>query len=180
MRNEVVHRPFFAIKPSRDAEDAIDAMRRSHCPLGHPVRTEHAHVTLEIFDDHSFRPDALFAKLIAIGDAIDVPMFRLSLDRIAGTIRSVALRPGRRSAGLARLQSAIHAGVTTAGLRVRNGWSFSPHLTLGYRDGASFSRSIPAIAWDVEELVLIHSFVGQTRHEIIGRWPLAPELPLFQ
>jgi hypothetical protein len=29
------------------------------------------------------------------------------------------------------------------------------------------------------ERALIHSHVGDTRHEIIGRWKLEPELPLF-
>jgi len=27
--------------------------------------------------------------------------------------------------------------------------------------------------------VLVHSHVGETRHDIIRRWTLSPELPLF-
>lgn len=54
-----------------------------------------------------------------------------------------------------------------------------PHLTLGYPAGQPFSRAIPPIEWTAADLVLIHSHLGQTRHDIVGRWPLAPELPLF-
>ena len=42
------------------------------------------------------------------------------------------------------------------------------------------SRAIDPIKWQVEELVLVLSHVGETRHDIVSRWDLAPELPLFQ
>jgi RNA 2',3'-cyclic 3'-phosphodiesterase len=176
----VLHRPFFAIKPVDAVEPPIAGMRRTYCGEGTPVRSEHAHITLEIFDDHPRRPDELIAELVAIGNAVEASAFPLALDRVVGTVRSVALRPGRRSTGLALLQRAIHAEVERAGLKVREGWSFSPHLTLGYREGEAFARQVAPILWQVDEFVLIHSHVGATRHEIVGRWRLMPELPLFQ
>lgn len=176
---ETLHRLFFAIKPPAVALMQIDHARRLHCAW-RAVRNEHAHVTLEIFDDHGGIPEGLIKRLTEIGDAIDMPGFLLSLGRVVGTMRSVALRPGKRSNSLLLLQRAIDGGVKRAGLTTRDGWSFSPHLTLGYRDGAPFTRAIPAIEWQVQELVLIHSFVGQTRHEVVKSWPLAPELSLFQ
>ncbi|MGK6318566.1 2'-5' RNA ligase family protein [Sphingomonas sp. DT-204] len=176
----VRYRPFFAIKPADEALPPIAGMRRTYCDDGTPVRSEHAHITLEIFDDHPRRPDELIAELVAIGNAVGASAFPLSLDRVVGTVRSVALRPGRRSTGLVLLQRAIHAEVERAGLGVRKGWSFSPHLTLGYREGEAFARSVVPITWQVDEFVLIHSHVGATRHEIVGRWRLMPELPLFQ
>ena len=176
---QTLHRLFFAIKPAPVAIPAIDATRRLYCPRD-AVRNEHLHVTMEIFDDHVGMPDTLAGTLTTIGDDIDIPGFLLPLGRVIGTTRSVALRPKGRSTGLALLQQAIHERVIGAGLSVREGLSFSPHMTLGYRDGPSFARSIDPIAWQVEELVLVHSHVGQTRHDILGRWPLAPELPLFQ
>ncbi|UIJ45667.1 2'-5' RNA ligase family protein [Sphingomonas cannabina] len=176
----VRYRPFFAIKPADEVLAPIAGMRRTYCGEGTPVRSEHAHITLEIFDDHPRRPDELIAELVAIGNAVEAAAFELMLDRVVGTVRSVALRPGRRSTGLALLQRAIHAEVDRAGLKAREGWSFSPHLTLGYREGEAFSRAVAPVAWQVDEFVLIHSHVGATRHEIVGRWRLMPELPLFQ
>ncbi|MEO5493903.1 MAG: 2'-5' RNA ligase family protein [Sphingomonas sp.] len=176
---QTLHRLFFAIKPSAIALPYIEHARRLHCP-GQPVRNEHVHVTMQIFDDYSGVPEGLMEDLLAVGDDIDMPGFVLSLGRVIGTMRSVALRPGKRSNGLAMLQRAIDEGVKRAGVTVRDGWNFSPHLTLGYRDGAAFARAITPIEWQVDEFVLVHSFVGQTRHEIVKSWPLAPELPLFQ
>jgi 2'-5' RNA ligase len=180
MPRTVLHRAFFAILPPTTVHAALDALRRAHCPGGTTVRSDRAHVTLEIFDDHPTPPDALLKRLVPIGYAVVAPAFRLVLDQVSGTPESVALRPSRRSAGLANLQREIDARVKAAGLRVRDRWRFNPHLTLGYRDGASFKRAIAPVAWDVGELVLIHSFVGLTRHKPVARWPLAPELPLFQ
>ncbi len=176
---QTLHRLFFAIKPAMHAIPAIEATRRIYCP-GHPVKNEHLHVTMEIFNDHIGVPNDLIERLLAIGGEIDMPGFLLSLGRVVGTTRSVALRPNGRSAGLALLQRAIHQRVTAVGLDVREGWSFSPHMTLGYRDEPAFARSIDPIVWQVEQLVLIHSHVGETRHDIIGCWDLSPELPLFQ
>jgi 2'-5' RNA ligase len=56
-------------------------------------------------------------------------------------------------------------------------------MTLGYRDGRPFSERIAPVGWDAEEFVLIHSHLGKTRHEVVGRWPLrgpgVPQLSLF-
>lgn len=176
---QTLHRLFFAIKPAMHAIPAIEAARRTYC-AGRPVRGEHLHVTMEIFDDQIGLPEMLVDRLIGIGNDIDMPGFLLSMGRVVGTTRSVALRPNGRSTGLALLQRAIRERVTDAGLAPRAGWTFNPHMTLGYRDEAAFARAIDPILWQVEELVLIHSHVGETRHDVIGRWELAPELPLFQ
>jgi len=176
---QTLHRLFFAIKPAMHAIPPIAAARRLYCP-GKPVRDEHLHVTMEIFDDQFGLSEGLVDRLVAVGNDIDMPGFLLQLGRVVGTTRSVALRPKGRSTGLALLQRAIHARVLEAGLSAREGWSFNPHMTLGYRDEPAFARSIDPIEWQVQELVLVHSHVGQTKHDTIGRWALSPELPLFQ
>ncbi|HWU72793.1 MAG TPA: 2'-5' RNA ligase family protein [Sphingomonas sp.] len=176
---QTLHRLFFAIKPAMHAIPAIEAARRLYCP-GRPVRSEHLHVTMEIFDDHIGLPERLIDQLIAVGNDIDMPGFLLSMGRVVGTTRSVALRPNGRSTGLALLQRAIRERVTDAGLEPRDGWTFNPHMTLGYRDEAAFSRAIDPILWEVEELELIDHCCSSGAERTIGRWSLQPELPLFQ
>lgn len=176
----MLNRYFYAIRPAGDALAAIAAERRSH-RLDRPVRDDHAHVTMEIIDDHARPPHRLIDTLVAIGAGIDASGFALALNRIVGTTRSIALRPAKPSAGLSVLHRALRDRVGRAGLSARQGWSFSPHLTLGYRDAPAFSRAISPIGWPVAEFVLVHSFVGETRHETIGRWALGadPQLSLF-
>ena len=50
--------------------------------------------------------------------------------------------------------------------------SFKPHVTLLYDDGHVPPQTSLPIGWTVDELVLIHSLVGQSRHIVLGRWPL--------
>lgn len=176
---QTLHRLFFAVKPAMRVIPAIEAAQRGHA-FDRRVKREHLHITMEIFDDQIGVPEDFADALMAIGNDIDMPGFLLSLGREVGTTRSVALRPKGRSTGLALLQRAIHARVIAAGLSAREGWSFNPHMTLGYRLEPPFARSIDPIMWQVEELVLVHSHVGQTKHDTIGRWALSPELPLFQ
>ena len=52
------------------------------------------------------------------------------------------------------------------------GQSFSPHLMLGYPSGSLFTRPIASIAWVASEVILVHSEVGRTRHNELGRWQL--------
>lgn len=49
---------------------------------------------------------------------------------------------------------------------------FEPHLTLSYLDGTFSTEPIDPIAWLVNDLVLIHSLVGQTKYIELGRWKL--------
>ena len=58
------------------------------------------------------------------------------------------------------------------GVTERPGYRFSPHLTLGYRIGEPFSERVAPVSWTADEIVLIDSHVGRTRHEVLGRWRL--------
>jgi hypothetical protein len=54
--------------------------------------------------------------------------------------------------------------------------SYLPHVTLlrGHAVDA-VQESIVPIGWNAREFVLIRSFFGQSRHEVMGRWPLQGE-----
>jgi 2'-5' RNA ligase len=176
---QTLHRLFFAIKPAMHAIPAIEAARRCYCPA-RAVKSEHLRVAMEMFDDQIGVPELLVDRLIAVGNDIDTHGFLLSLGRVVGTTRSVALRPNGRSTGLALLQRAIRERVVEAGLTPRDGWTFNPHMTLGYRDEPAFARAIDPILWQVEELVLIDHCCSTGSERTVGKWLLAPELPLFQ
>ncbi len=45
-------------------------------------------------------------------------------------------------------------------------------MTLGYRSGEPFSERVAPVSWTADEIVLIDSHVGRTRHEVLGRWRL--------
>lgn len=169
----LAHRFFYALKP-----DDVTA-RRTHAfaerelgPKG-LLRPDRHHVTLGLTEDVPDVPRGLVDALLRAGDAVAAAPFELALDRLAGSHRSVALRPARVVPALRALQAAIARAMASGGIALRAGWSFSPHQTLAYRRGAIFTRRVPPFRWQVTEFVLVHSHVGLHRHETIGRWPLA-------
>ena len=146
------------------------------------VANGHLHSTLGITKDFAALPTHLVDDLRAIGDAVSGVPFDVTVDRLSGSERSVALRPSRSNPAWRDLQAAVEKAMVRAGA-LRDGWRFSQHLTLYYRSGAPFSRIVGAYEWRVEELLLIHSRVGAGEHEVLGRWPLRgrddPQLALF-
>jgi RNA 2',3'-cyclic 3'-phosphodiesterase len=71
-----------------------------------------------------------------------------------------------------RFQKILTEGIKLAGLPLRRGVRFNPHITLSYQHGNPFEEQIDSFSWLAEEFLLIHSHIGLTRHDVVGRWPL--------
>ncbi|MEG3161942.1 2'-5' RNA ligase family protein [Sphingomonas sp. LB2R24] len=166
------HRLFFAIRPPLPLARQITAAAVWFETDGDKLRPEHLHVTIDILDDHDRVSTALERDLKAIGDAVEAAPFALQFDTAVGSERSIALRSRHKNASLAALHQRIAVARESAGLSQRKGYQFSPHMTLGYRDGAPFTQTIAPIGWAADAFVLVHSHVGRTRHDVIGRWLL--------
>lgn len=174
----VRHRYFFALLPP-----PVEARRIAHAVAswfasGTPVRSDRLHITMAIFPDADAVPSELERTLRTVGGRVTAAAIAVTLDRISGGARSIALRPSRRIAGLEALHHDIDANCRGLGLAPRPGYTFDPHMTLGYRTGAPLGKRITPVAWIADALVLIHSHVGLTRHEIVDRWPLAADRQL--
>jgi 2'-5' RNA ligase len=51
--------------------------------------------------------------------------------------------------------------------------SFTPHMTLAYDRHHIEKRLLEKkIRWTVREFFLVHSLLGKTQHEELGKWPL--------
>jgi 2'-5' RNA ligase len=178
----VSHRLFFALRPPIAQARQIANAASWFETEGSPVAAGRLHVTMFILDDRFDLPASMIAALTGIGDAIAAAPVEIVLDRVGGGARSIALRPSRRIAALDALHRQLGERSRAAGIDQRAGYAFNPHMTLGYRDGRPFTMAVPPVAWTARELVLIHSHLGRTRHEVLGRWPLAavdPQLVLF-
>ncbi|TKC78843.1 RNA 2',3'-cyclic phosphodiesterase [Trinickia terrae] len=141
--------------------------------LLHPERL---HITLHHLGDFAHLPEVTVARACAAATSIDVPPFGVAFDQIS----SFNGRPGHRPlvltgrAGLDELidfQRRLGDALRGAGLRVSRA-RFTPHLTLLYDEGRFDPRAIGPITWTVREFVLIHSWLGKTRYDVKGRWPL--------
>lgn len=174
------HRLFFALQPPRREAAAIGRMGERLRDIRARVADERLHATLAVTDDFADFPEALARRMVEIGDMVSATPLAVALDRLSASTRSVALRPGRVLPGLRELADQLQLPMERARMR-RTGWTFSPHVTLGYRDGQPFSERVETIGWQCDEFVLIHSVVGRTQHHLLRRWPLVPrqyDLPL--
>lgn len=169
----LLHRLFLGIRPPAIIARQIDheSVRRGGDEKR--VRSDHQHLTLWILNDHPDFPERVAKRLIEAGSRIAADPFCLVLDRVVGSNSSVALRSGHTNRALAQLHRQIDAIMHRAGVMSREGYRFSPHLTLFYRHGQPFREAIRAYNWNVEEVVLIHSLVGRKQHNVLGRWPLS-------
>ncbi|MET0310218.1 MAG: 2'-5' RNA ligase family protein [Sphingomonas sp.] len=173
------HRLFFALKPTLVESRLTGLFRDTLEPQLDPVANDRLHMTLGITSDFMAFPHDLAQRMLGIGEAVAGDPFALSLDRLSGSERSMALRPNKRPPALSALQKQIDDQLRYWNL-MRTGWSFNPHVTLGYRAGLSFLKPIVPLEWEVGDVVLIHSLVGATRHVELGRWPLVRrQLDLF-
>ncbi len=167
------HRLFFAIRPPLPLARQITAAASWFEADGDKLRPEHLHVTIDILDDQDRVSTALERDLKAIGDAVEAAPFAIEFDTVIGSDRSIAMRPRRQNASFAALYQRIAVAREAAGLRARAGFRSSAHMTLGYRDGGPFTQDIAPIGWTADAFVLVHSHVGRTRHDVLGRWLLS-------
>jgi 2'-5' RNA ligase len=165
------HRYFYCLRPPPPLARSIGLLRDELRGGGARVSNARLHMTLAITNDHPRPVPELAAALLAIGGIIDAEPFRLVLDRLCGSHSTIALRPSRRRPELGILQRQIQRRLASRGI-ARDGWAFSPHMTLQYRAGRPFVRPVRTFEWHAAEAVLIHSLVGETRHETLGHGPL--------
>jgi 2'-5' RNA ligase len=166
-----LHRLFFAVRPPDAARPYFIEEQRRFGP-GHIIRDEHLHLTTAISNDYRVYSLAVEERMIAIGNAIVADQFPIVLDQVAASRRSVAMCASEPLRSFDTLHRKLARGMRWSGVPIRSGWRFSPHATLLYRHGDPLREWIDPLSWTVTEFVLIHSFVGLTRHEVVGRWPL--------
>ncbi len=70
------------------------------------------------------------------------------------------------------LYSAIHQALADALIVGRREPIIKPHVTMLRDRRATPTEFITPVRWWVREFVLIDSLYGESRHEILGRWPL--------
>ena len=167
-----MHRLFFAIQRPFETTEQIGRERWRWSEGARLVAPERHHVTIAILDDHASLPADLAERMYAIGASIAIEPFRITFNRIDENGGSVVLLPDGRNASLAQLRRQIVDAMRRRGIKQRKGYSFSPHMTVAYRNGQTSSQVIDGFGWMVDELVLIDSHVGGSHHEVLRRWKL--------
>lgn len=179
---------FFAVLPDDRARSEIagvaERFRKSHRISGSPVGIDGLHLSVCPIGKPERLRQPLETALLAAAATVRVMGFAVTLESAMrlcakdGQFPFALCADSSTVASALALRKAIAAAQLQVALRVPGVSSFMPHVTVqhGHLIDA-VEESITPIHWRVGEFVLIRSFFGQSRYEVIGRWPLtqAPE-----
>lgn len=175
------HRLFLAIKP--DAATAahiaqlVDQLRPVVGFKGKALRTERLHVTLHHLGDFvQPPPEEVVTRARTAAASLALPPFDVTFDQVVSfhgrrDHRPFVLLGGEGTATLMAFQAALGEALQHAGLPVPRA-HFKPHVTLLYDRGGFAPKAVTPITWTVRDFILIHSWLGKTRYDELGRWPL--------
>ncbi|MEK7952297.1 2'-5' RNA ligase family protein [Luteolibacter soli] len=159
-----------------------ETMRSHHSPWGSLRPTDHLHVTLFHFGNFAGLPADIVATAMqaCAATAVASQPFVVRMDQAAcwgkegGNIPLVVSVRGRNSS-LDQLHQRATIQCSIRGLRSTKKSKFNPHVTLAYLKDSFSTETIEPISWMAEEIVLIHSLMGQTKYIKLGRWNLGTQ-----
>ncbi|HEY8877300.1 MAG TPA: 2'-5' RNA ligase family protein [Roseateles sp.] len=176
------HKLFFALRPDEETAERIARLATAeHEARGLKPRLRPSrifHITLHYFGYFEGEPDARVVELASRAAAEVVrPAFDLSFDcfKSWGTERSskhpFVLTGGQGLEAVRELQQALVERLVAHGLGAPE-LDYVPHLTLRYDKRTAPDWPVDLPGWLASEFVLVKSPQGETRHEVIRRWPL--------
>ena len=164
-----------AIFPPGEAIEELAFARDRLAGPGSPVANGRLHLTMMLLDQFFERQSRQVDRVRSILSANILPACRVMLDWMTGGSGSTLLMPSEPLLGVKLLQGHLADILARGGLSAPRVWRFRPHVTLLYQrdhERRPVNEPIDPIGWRADEIVLIHSHVGRTRHETLGRWPL--------
>lgn len=178
---EPTDRLFFAVMPDPRAAEAIaqtaDRSRRMHAISAAPLRTDRFHVTLIHIGDFAGLPRGVVADTLRVGEDTAAPPFEVTFDRAASFSGAAQRKPfvlqgGEGLDDLRAFRRSLWDRLIRAGVKPLSRIEFNPHVTLLYHPASIAGQPVEPVRWTVDELLLIHSELGRTKYNVLGRWPL--------
>ncbi len=177
---------FFALRPDDQALSAIAEaaarFRKAQRVSGVPVPTASLHLALCPMGRTVLLRQPLEQALLAAGGEVRATGFVASLDTAmrcigeGGQFPFVLCADHVTTQAASALRKAISEAQRRVGLHVGGVSSFHPHVALQFGPAIdAIEESITPVQWPVREFLLLRSFFGQSRHEVVGCWPLAKE-----
>lgn len=172
-------RIFLAALPDAATANRIHALaetlRREHGFTGNLILPEHLHVTLFHLGDWAALPEEIVNLANGAASQVRVPAFDVTFKRAESFRNSTGVYPFVLTGDKAQwrtLHEALRAMLASTGLGGATRGDFEPHITLTYDSVRVKPHAIEPVTWTVSDFVLIHSVLGKTTHNHLGRWPL--------
>jgi 2'-5' RNA ligase len=153
-------------------------LRQNHLK-GTPLRADRYHISLHPLGDHKLLPARRVYAASRAAEAVAMSSREVTF-RSIGSFEGAPAAGGRprrcplvllgEGGALSDLHKTLGAAMKKNGLKAVE--HFTPHITLFYGPGLGCEQPIEPIRFIVREFVLIHSKLGLSQYNIIGRWPL--------
>ncbi len=175
------HSVFFGLSlPAVKAEQIMQltqAVVERRCLIATPRPADLLHVSLVGVGDFTGPlPVSIIEAAKAGVSTLRIAPFEVTFSSVASYGgNAIVLQACAGDGVLVEFREALRLALWKAGVRLpekgaRSG--FSPHVTMAYGDRVS-GFPVDPISWTVDEFVLIDSWVGQSKHVTLGRWPLS-------
>ena len=172
-------RIFFACLPDEAARARIHAFaeesKRRHGFEAALILPEHLHVTLFHLGDWAAFPEEIVRLAKDAAAQVSVTPFEAVFARAESFRNSTGVYPFVLTGDLGQwrtLHDALGAALKRVGLGGATQGEFKPHITLTYDKVRVKPSSIEPAGWQAREFVLVHSLLGKTTHDYLGRWQL--------
>lgn len=172
-------RIFFACVPDEKTAMSVHSLaediKREKSFQANLILPEHLHVTLFHLGDWQSLPEEIVNLASGAASEINVAAFDVTFGRAESFRNSTGVYPFVLTSDRApwqALHEALGNALKDAGLGAATRGDFKPHMTLAYDKQRVKSFFIGPIVWKVKDFVLIHSVLGKTTHNHLGRWLL--------
>ena len=174
-------RLFLGVVPARPLGERLaelaDQWRTELNLTGRPFTPDRLHLSLYALGDYPGVPRQLVDNVRQAGDALKLPPFEITLDRVMSFYRrdrkrALVLRPSANIAALLEFHRLLGEYMTGVGLGRWVSPHFTPHMTLLYDRRMIAERPVARVQWRIDGFVLIHSLLRRHRYGRLGQWEL--------
>jgi 2'-5' RNA ligase len=173
-------RIFFACLPDAQTAARIhafaEARKREHGLEAALILPEHLHVTLFHLGDWGAFPEEVVRLAKEAAAQVETAPFDVAFTRAESFRNRTGVHPFVLTGDIAPWQ-VLHAALGSALKRVGLGGAtqgeFRPHVTLAYDKLRIKPSAIEPVSWTVRDFALVHSLLGKTTHNHLGRWSLS-------
>ena len=140
------------------------------------ILPEHLHVTLFHLGDWAALPDEVVRLAKEAASQVKAARFEVAFARAESFRNRTGVYPFVLTSEIAPWQgfhSVLGATLQKIGLGGATKGEFKPHMTLTYDELRVKPMAVATISWTVRDFVLVHSQLGKTTHNHLGRWTLS-------
>lgn len=179
------HGLFFAtMVPAADAEAISRLFHDFRIRYGiqkHQIAENRLHVSLLPILAADCLPEQIIQLSLLVGSAVRFVEFDLTLNRVLSFRSRQDEKPLVLAADIASAHTTDllanhirHTLSMVSGHPTYRTGHINPHVTLAWAPQCVPEQLVPPVTLPVQEVALIHSHIGKSRYDILGRWPLVP------